>query len=313
MSKYSYAIIGDMTCDLSPEIRERFELDGYLKGRYSSPTQDDIEGSLELSENQLEAFYDHLKKNKKGYKTSPDSVDEMAAYFETFLIKGQDILLIAVSSRASAAYNIMLNAKGLLFEKYPDRKIIVIDSLKFSAAIGLLTIKACQLRAEGLPLEQAAEKIESIKMTVHQMGSMDDLFWVASKGRISHTKALFGTIGGIKPLADFDSNGMVTVLGKVSGYDKAYKASIEYMKKTIKGQNEQFIVITHSNRKKQAEMFAGLIKEKIKPKEILMTNVYPMCGINCGPGMVAAYYFGTEITDLKFEKEVMAEILANKL
>jgi fatty acid-binding protein DegV len=145
------------------------------------------------------------------------------------------------------------------------------------------------------------------------MGSLDDLFWLASKGRISHAKAFFGTLAGIKTMGDFDSDGMVTPLAKVSGYKKAQKAIVEYIKKTIISANEQIIFVAHSARKEQAEILASLIKEKIKPKEVIIGNVYPIDGINIGPGLFAAYYSGTEITDLKHETEIINAIISEEL
>jgi len=313
MKNYSYAIFADIACDLHESLRARFEVDGYLKGYMSTPDADDVEASLELNDAELDAFYASLKAKKNGYSTSPCSVDETVSYFETFLQQGKDVLVISLSSKLSAAYNLKLQAQKIVSEKYPERKVIVIDSRKNSAAIGLLTVKACELRAEGCPIEQNAEKLEKIKNTIHQMGSLDDLFWVASKGRISNAKAFFGTIAGIKTMGDFDADGMVTPLAKVSGYKTAHKVIIEYIKKTITSADEQIIFIAHSVRKEQSEILASHIKEKIKPKEVIICNIHPYSGINVGPGLFVAYYFGTEITDLKHEKEIINEILAGKL
>jgi len=311
--KYSYAISPDICCDLSAGLRDRFGVDGYLKWYMRTPDSDDFEGSLDLSEAELDAFYALLKVKKTGYSTSPCSVDQIVSYFETFLQQGKDILAICLSSKLSAMYNLMLNAQKIACEKYPGRKIIVVDSMKYSTALGLLTVKACELRAEGCSIEQNAEKLEKIKRTIHQMGSLDDLFWLASKGRVSHAKAFFGTLAGIKTLGDFDSDGMVTPLAKISGYKKAQKATIEYIKKTIISADEQIIFVAHSARKEQAEILASLIKEEIKPKEVILCNIYPINGINIGPGLFAAYYFGAEITDLKREKEIINAIISEKL
>ena len=311
--KYSYAIIPDTCCDLSSEFRARFEVDGYLKWYMSTPYSNDVEGSIDLSTPELDEFYALLKKNKTGYNTSPCSVDAIVSYFEPFLQQGKDVLAISLSGKLSAMYNFMLNAKKILYEKYPGRKIIPVDSMKYSTAQGLLTIKACGLRAEGYTIEQNAEKLEKIKKTIHQMGSLDDLFWLASKRRISHAKALFGTLAGIKVLGDFDSDGMVSPIAKISGYKKAQKTIIEYIKKTIKSANEQIIFVAHSARLEQAEILASRIKEEIKPKEVIVCNIYPINGINIGPGLFAAYYFGTEITDLKYEKEIINEIISEKM
>jgi len=309
--KYSYAIIADITCDLSPEIRERFEVDGYVKSYMSTPDADEVEGTLDLSDAELDAFYSSLKANNKKYKTAAPSIDEVVSYFETFLLQGQDVLALSISSALSATYNIMVRAQEIVREKYPERKVFVVDSMKYSTALGLLTVKACQLRMEGYTIEQNAERLEEIKKTVHQMGPIDDLFWVASKGRISHAKAFFGSVAGIKPMGDFDSNGMVTVLAKVSGYEKAYKTTVDYIEKTIRDASEQIIFVAHSARRKQAEILATRIEERIKPKEVIVGNIHPMSGINVGPGVLAAYYFGTEITDLKHEKETIEDIVRN--
>ena len=306
----NYAIFADITCDLSPEIRDRFGVDGYLKSYMSTPDADGVEGRLDLSDAELDAFYSSLKANKNKYKTAAPGVDEIVAYFETFLSGGRDILALSISGKLSATYNLMVRAKEIVCEKYPGRKVIVVDSMKFSAALGLLTVKACGLRAEGLSIEQNAETLEKIRKTLHQMGSVDDLFWVASKGRISHAKAFFGSIAGIKSMGDFDSDGMVTALAKVSGYEKVYKATVEYIKKTIRAANEQIIFVAHSARREQAEILASKIREGLRPKEVIVCNIYPMSGINAGPGLLAAYYFGTEITDLKREKEIICEIIS---
>jgi len=308
--KYSYVIIPDITCDLSTRIRERFEVDGYLKTYMSTPDADNVEGSLDFDDAELDAFYASLKANKNKYKTAVPGIDEVVSYFESFLQQGKDILALSISSKISGTYNLMVNAQKIVCEKYPDRKIIIIDSLRMTAALGLLTLEACRLRAKDYPIEKNAQTLEDAKKTIHQMGPIDDLFWVASKGRISHPKAFFGSVAGIKPMGDFDSDGMVTVLAKVSGYEKAYKATVEYIKKTIKSANEQIIFVAHSARRAQAEILASKIREEIKPKEVIISNIYPMTGINAGPGILAAYYFGSEITDLKYEKTIISEIVS---
>ena len=310
--KYNYAIFTDASCDLPAELRTRFELDGYLKIYMSTPDSDEVEASVDLNDAELDAFYSSLKANINGYKTSPCSVDEIISCFEPFLLQGKDVLTISLSSKLSGMYNFMLNAQKILCEKYPERKIIVIDSMKCTTGLGLLTVKACELRAGGFSIEQNAEKIEKIKRSLHHMGSCDDLFFVALKGRISHAKAFFGTLAGVKSMGDFGSDGLINMLAKVSGYKKAQKVIIEYIKRTIKAPNEQIIFIVHSARLEQSKILASLIEENIKPKEVIISSIQHINGINIGPGIFAAFYFGTEITDLKYEKEIINEIISKK-
>jgi len=306
----NYAIVADIVCDLSKELRDRFGIDGTLKGYMSTPEAEDTEARLDLSDAELDAFYKSLKANPNGYKTAALGVEAVASYFEAFLREGRDVLALCISSKLSVTYNVMTCAAKQILEKYPERKIAVVDSRKYSLALGLLVIKAAELRAAGLSLTENAEKLETIRKTLHQMGSVDDLFWIASKGRVSHAKAFFGTIAGIKAMGDFDTDGMVTPLAKLSGYKKTHQATVEYIKKTIKAANEQIILVAHSARKEQAEILAKLIKEQIKPRDVIICNVYPMNGVNVGPGLCAAYYFGTEITDLQREKEIINEVIS---
>jgi len=306
----NYAIVSDIVCDLPKDLQDRFGIDGTLKGYISTPEAEDTEARLDLSDAELDAFYKSLKANPNGYKTAALGVEAVTSYFETFLREGRDILALCISSKISVTYNVMTCAAKQLLEKYPERKIAVVDSRKYSSALGLLVIKAAELRASGLSLTENAEKLETIRKTVHQMGSVDDLLWIASRGRISHAKAFFGTIAGIKAMGDFDTDGMVTPLAKVSGYKKAHQVAVEYIKKTIKAADEQIIFVAHSARREQAEILAKLIKEQIKPREVIICNIYPMNGVNIGPGLCAAYYLGTEITDLQREKEIINEVIS---
>jgi len=305
-----FAVIADITCDLSPEIRSRFGVDGYISGYITKPSGEQISTRLDMSPTELDAFYSSLRSHKHGYKTSAASVPEIADTFESFLAQGIDVLALSISSRLSATYNLMLQARDAALEKYPKREVVVVDSLKYSSALGLMTIEACRLRERGCSIQEAANTLEGRRSQVHQMGTMDDLFWVASQGRISNAKAFFGTIAGIKTMGDFNNEGMVTPLANVSGFERAFAAVVEYVRRTITAPEDQIIVVAHSDRRKQAETLALMIKQTIAPKELLVSEIYPSSGVNIGPGLCAAYYFGREITDLQFEKATINEIVA---
>lgn len=306
---YSYAIIADVTSDLSQELRDRFEVDRYIQGHITIPGGKEINSKLEWDFTNAKDFYASLKSRSHTYATAPASAEEIAGYWEPFLLEGKDILAISISCSLSVTYNLMLNAQRALLEKYPERTICVIDSRKYSVASGLLVLKACELRSLGLTLEENAAQLELLKYTIHQMGTMDDLFFIASKGRMSHSKAFLGTLVGIKPMGDFNNEGMVTVLAKVKGFDKAYEVIIEYIQQTIVDPENQVILVAQTQREEQAKVLARLIEEKLKPKEVIISDIYPANGINIGPGLMAAYYFGTPISDLAFETEVMKSIL----
>ena len=124
--------------------------------------------------------------------------------------------------------------------------------------------------------------------------------------------AFFGTLAGVKPLGEFDYNGLTTVIGKAKGAKQAYELLLNYMEKTGEDLSEQIVFIAQTNRLPQAEKFRDLIQERFHPKEIFINDVFPSCGINIGPGLMAAYYMGKPISrDLSEEKAIIEQTLAN--
>ena len=304
-----FKILVDVNSDLSYELRKRFDID-YLKAHITIPGGIERDGVLDWDFTNEVDFYTSLKKRSKEYSTAPASPEEYAKAFEELVTQGYDVLSISISKALSGTYDFACMGRDIVLEKYKDAKIICVDSKKYSNGFGLLAIMASIKRSEGLAIEEVAAWLEENRYRVHQMGWLDDLSFVAAKGRISHPKAFFGQLIGVKPLADFDPNGLVTVLGKAKGEKNAFKAILEYMKKTIENPQDQIILMAETNRKEKTLEFKKMIEEEFHPKEIIVNTVYPSCGINVGPGLMAAYYFGTKAsTDLKEETKLLEEIL----
>ena len=212
-------------------------------------------------------------------------------------------------SGISGAFNFLQLAARQTQEKHPEMKIRCVDSLRFGPGHGLMTVRASELRAEGLDLDAAADWLEENKNRYHQAGWLDDLSFVASKGRLTHPKAFFGTLAGVKPIGEFDYNGLTTVIGKVKGAKAAYAALLEYMAQTIEDPSSQTVYIAQSSRLPQAEAYREMILERFRPKEVLICDVHPLCGVNIGPGLMAAYYVGKPISaDLSEERAIIEKV-----
>lgn len=316
----SFVILSDSACDLTKDLRERFNIE-YVMGHMTLPDGTERRTTLEWDFTTPEQFYKDVKAKKNFnpetkqslYTTAPASIDEFKEEYKKYLDKGEDLLVITISTGLSATYNFAAKAAEQLKEEYPNRKIIVIDSLRYSTGLGLLVVRAAEKRAEGLTLEECAKWVEENKSKCHQMGFLDDLSFVAMKGRISKPKAFMGQMIGIKPLAEFSYEGLPSVLGKTKGDNAFYDVCIKYIEKTIRDPKDQIIFIAQTAREKQALELKKRIEEKFQPKEVIVNTVHPQNGINIGPGLCAAYYFGTEISkDLSVEKEYITQILNSK-
>ncbi|MBR4761682.1 MAG: DegV family protein [Clostridia bacterium] len=304
-----FVIIADSTCDLSEQFQAEYNVK-VLPGHVVLPDKSEISSVVKWEHFTREEFYASLKKSPDSYATSPPNSAEFAAEFRKYASEGLDILCMTISGGMSGTYAFAATGAKTVSEEFPDVKIRCIDSLRFGPGFGLMTMYAADLRKEGKTLDETADWLEANKNRFHQAGWLDDLSFVAKKGRLTHAKAFFGTLAGIKPIGEFDYNGLTTVIGKAKGTKAAYAALLSYIEQTAENIGEQIVFIAQTNRLPQAEEFARLIKEKFNPKAVYINDVHPACGVNIGPGLMAAYYVGKPITEgLSAEREILSKAL----
>ena len=280
MMNKKFVILADVTCDISKEFRKEYD--------------------IEL-----------IPKNPAGFQSSPASIEEYRLVFKKHAEAKEAMVAVCISGALSGTYSFMESAKELVLKEFPKAEIYICDSRRFGPVAGLMCIYLSELRKEGKSAKEAFDWLEENKNRFHQTGWMDDLSFVAKKGRITHAKAFFGSLIGVKPIGEFDYNGMTTVIGKGKGEDKTMALLLEYMARHIEEPEKQLIFIATSNEHPQAEKFKELIINKFHPKGAYVCDVYSNCGINVGPGLMAAYYYGKPISQgLVEESEVMKELLA---
>ena len=232
---------------------------------------------------------------------------EFTAVFEDYVSKGVDVLCMTISGGISGTFGFASSAAEALKEKYPEASVRCVDSMRFGPGFGLMTLYAAKLRDEGKSLDETVEWLEVNKNRFHQAGWLDDLSFVAKKGRMTHAKAFFGTLAGIKPIGEFDYNGLTTVIGKVKGAKAAYSLLLSYIEETGENISDQIVFIAQTNRLPQAEAFKTMIEERFHPKAVYINDVHPACGVNIGPGLMAAYYVGKPISEGLVEERAILE------
>ena len=304
-----FAILADATCDLNEAFQKQYDI-RIILGHIIMPDKSDIPTFLKWDKISREEFYANLKKDPNGYSTSPANTQEFSAVMEEIVSDGTELLVMTISSGISGAFSFASTAKKKVLEKYPDAKITCIDSMRFGPGFGLMVVYAARMREEGKSMEEVAKFLEDNKNRFHQAGWLDDLSFVAKKGRLTNAKAFFGKLAGIKPIGEFDYNGLTTVIGKAKGAKAAYAALLTYIEKTIENPEDQTIFIAQTNRLPQAEQYREMLIERFHPKEVFINDVFPACGINIGPGLMAAYYMGKPISaDLSEERKIIEEAL----
>ncbi|MBP5358962.1 MAG: DegV family protein [Treponema sp.] len=305
----SFAIVTDSFCELNEKIRKEFDID-FVPGHFTLADGTEKNLNLEWDIIGREEFYSQIKKNPDIFKTCPANVAEITEKFESYAKEGRDILSISISTAISGSYNFTLQAKKAVNEKYPDVKILCIDSLRYGPAFGPMLMKASRLRAEGKNVQEVADYLNANKSTFHQAGWLDDLSFVAKKGRISNSKAFFGQLIGIKPIAEIGESGLPTIIGNIKGEKTAMQVELDYIEATIVDPQNQDILICNSMRDKQAATYKQLIQERFSPRAIYETDLFCGCGLNMGPGVMCAYYIGKPLSqNLEEERKLLQELI----
>ncbi|MBE6978091.1 MAG: DegV family EDD domain-containing protein [Ruminococcaceae bacterium] len=310
MKMKKYVILADVTMDLSQQLRQQFGVADYLPGHIHFSDGRDFATTLDWSLISREDFYKALSNKKLELTTAPPSPEEYYNAFQSYARQGYDILSMSISSKISSTYNVATLAAQRVMDEHPETTIYCFDSYKMSGAFGLLVIYAHMLQKEGRSMDQVITWLEDHKHNVHQMGPIDDLIFVARRGRITMGKAIMGSFAGVKPMGDCTREGYVSVLTKVKGISKALDLTVRYLDRAAVDLRDQYVLISHSNREEYALKLKAMIEQSCPPKQVLVSDVFSGCGTNIGPGMVAVYFLGQPITEgLSAEKDLMTELL----
>ena len=208
-------------------------------------------------------------------------------------LKGTGICGVAVISAIYAQNNIKEAAEELK-EEYPDRKIIVVDSLCASLGEGLFVYKAVQMKEEGTSMEEVAAWLEEHKQNFCHVFTVDDLFHLYRGGRVSKAAAIVGTMINLKPLLHVDDEGHLIPLSKVRGRKKSLATLVSMMEERIgswKDKND-IIFISHGDCEEDAQYVAKLVREKFGYESFLINTIGATIGTHSGQGTVALFFMG---------------------
>jgi len=228
--------------------------------------------------------------------TSQVNVDQFIGFFEQFLKEGKDILHVSLSSGLSGTFASAAIAREELREKYPDRRIEIVDSLGASSGYGLLMEMLADLRDDGMGYDELHKWAEENKLNIHHWFFSTDLTSYIRGGRVSKTAGFFGSLLGICPLLNMDSVGHLIAREKIRTKKRVISTIAERMKEHAKGGLDYSgkCFISQSACYEDARAVADLI-EKNFPKlsgRVVINSIGTVIGSHTGPGTVALFFYG---------------------
>lgn len=245
-------------------------------------------------------FYQSLETGSDSI-TSQVNTLEFEEFFTPYLEEGYDIIHLTLSSGISGAYNSAQVAQAELQEKFPDRKIYIIDSLAASGGYGLLMDKAADLRDAGMSVDELKEWIEENKLRLnHWFFSMDLSFFIKG-GRISKTAGTIGNMLNICPLMNVDYEGHLIVRQKLRGKKKCMQEALNKILELVDEGKDYTgkVYINHSacydDARKMADMIEEALPMMLEPVKI--EYIGTVIGTHTGPGTVAIFFWGDKRED----------------
>lgn len=284
MSKY--VIMTDTACDIEQSVLTEWGIDA-VKLSYSF---ENGENNEELSSTD---FYARMRAGEVA-KTSAVNPDTFVKTFTTVLEQGVDILYIAFSSGLSTTCNSARIAADELKEQYPERKVVVVDSLCASAGQGLFVYLVNQKKLSGASLEEAADYAEEIKLNICHWFTVDDLVYLKRGGRVSPAVAFVGGMLGIKPVMHVDNEGHLVNVEKVRGRKAAIQALAGKLDEYALDKANGEIFISHGDCVDDANTLADILVQKCNSKVNIITDIGAVIGAHSGPGTLALFFVGKE-------------------
>lgn len=234
-------------------------------------------------------------------KTSQSGVGEYLDYFSSFLSQGKDVLHICLSSGLSGDYNSANSAALIARERYPERNLLIIDSLGASSGYGLLVDRAADLRDSGLSIYEVYDRINQSNLNVHHWFYSSDLTFYVRGGRISKAAGLFGGLLNICPVLNMDNLGRLIPRVKVRSKKRAIAELFDRMVKHVEDGDDYTgkVFISHSQCLEDAQTLAGMIEQRFKKMngKVQIFDIGSTIGCHTGPGTVALFFWGDRRVD----------------
>ena len=284
-----YVIMTDSSADLPADLASELNVEivtltvSIDNGEYVSGAELDVKD-----------FYSKLREGSVA-TTSAINLDAALNAMEKYVSEGSDLIYVAFSSGLSSTAQTGKLAAEELSEKYPERKIYVVDTLAASLGQGLLVYYAAQMRDEGKSIDEVRDYLEANKLNLCHWFTVDDLHFLKRGGRVSAATAVVGTMLSIKPVLHVDNEGHLINVSKARGRKPSIQALAAKIGETaMVDPSEQTIFISHGDCIDDANYLADIIKEKYNPKKIVIGYVGPVIGAHSGPGTLALFFLGNE-------------------
>lgn len=286
-----YVIMTDSCCDLPAKLADEMELCVLPLSVYIEDKQ--YYNYLDGREISFKDIFAKLR-TKCPAKTSAVNMEAFHDPMKAILESGRDVLYLGFSSGLSGTYNAGAAAAQEMAFKYPDRKVLAVDTLCASLGQGLILYLAWQKKQAGMDIDALYQWVLDNRLKVCHFFTIEDLMFLKRGGRISGATAVVGSILAIKPIMHVDDEGHLIKIGTARGRKASLKALADAAEKHGVNLQDQTIFISHGDCEDDANFLADIMRKRFNVKDVLINYIGPVIGAHAGPGTVAMFFMGSE-------------------
>ena len=276
-------IISDSTCDLSPELSAKYDID--ILPLHILLGEDEYEDGKNITPEQIYSWSDE---NKTTPKTSAPALTDEIELFKQYIDEGREIVCFSISSSMSTSGNVMRIAAE---ELEAEDRITVIDSANLSTGIGLLIIEAAIMAQNNHTVEEIVSAIEALKPNVRASFVVDTLTYLYRGGRCNAVSAMAGGVLKLHPKIVVE-NGAMNASKKYRGkINSAIMMYVKDMEDALKAARPDRVFITHSGCDRTiVEEVHSYLENLGVFSEILETRAGGVISSHCGPGTLGVLF-----------------------
>ncbi len=282
-----YKILTDTNIDLSAQMTQ--ELDIHAICMRFVMGEKEYENYADGRQMAFKDYYVRLRGGETS-TTNQISMEQFKQAAVPYLQQGIDVLHLSFSSGLSGSYNTCCIAAQDLKEEFPDRKIIVVDTLGASMGQGLVVWHAVQEKNKGKTIDEVAKWVQDNRLAISSWFTVNDLNHLKRGGRLSGSAALLGTMLDIKPILTVTDEGKLVSSDKVRGRRKSLDALVQKMQETAYDPENNVVFISHADCEEDANYVKQKIEEELKTKQVYVNFIGPVIGGHSGPGAVALFF-----------------------
>lgn len=281
-----YIVFTDSGCDISAAKLEQWGVQ-HVSMTFLFEGEDKEYSNTDMS---LETFYQRMRDGGHA-KTAAVNTDTFIHAWEPLLQQGKDILYIAFSSGLSTTAHSARLAMEQMQEKYPQNRVVLVDTLAASAGQGLMLYLAVQKKEQGASIDENAAYIASLESKHCIWFTVDDLTYLKRGGRVSPTVAFVGGLLGIKPVLKMDEAGHLIKHSTARGRKNAIEA-LAGKYEELADRDGSPVFISHAQCYDEAKQLADILRGRYGAAVELITDIGPIIGAHAGPGTIALFFIG---------------------